>query len=95
LRFAQWHSVFPEHCWDETRRLVEESSQFRFRVTLMGGAYLLFTLLIAALAATRAACGSLIDPKHGVCEMPNLAGSDHVDERVALSTACPHFVLDF
>ena len=54
MRFAQWHAVFPEDRWEETRRLVEESSQFWFRLTLMAGAYLLFTLVITALAATSA-----------------------------------------
>jgi hypothetical protein len=54
LRFAQWHGVVPEHRWDETRRNLEESNQFRFRLTLMAGAYLLFTLVITALAATSA-----------------------------------------
>src|SRR5262245_50107337 len=33
-RFAQWHAVVPQNRWDETRRLLEESNQFRFRVTL-------------------------------------------------------------
>src|SRR5215203_4426412 len=54
MRFVQWHAVFPEDRWEETRRLVEESSQFRFRLTLMAGAYLLFTLVITSLAATSA-----------------------------------------
>jgi hypothetical protein len=54
MSFVQWHAVFPEDRWEETRRLVEESSQFRFRLTLMAGAYLLFTLVITALAATSA-----------------------------------------
>src|SRR3954462_10868394 len=54
MRFAQWHAVFPEDRWEKTRRLVEESSQFWFRLTLMAGAYLLFTLVITALAATSA-----------------------------------------
>src|SRR3954447_12412393 len=54
MRFAQWHAVVPQDRWDETRRLVEEGSQFRFRLTLMAGAYLLFTLVITSLAATSA-----------------------------------------
>jgi len=54
MTFAQWHAVVPQHRWDQTRRLVEEGSQFRFRITLMAGAYLLFTLVITALAATSA-----------------------------------------
>src|ERR671912_3054644 len=54
MTFAQWHAVFPQDRWDHTRRRVEESNQFRFRITLMSGAYLLFTLVITALAATSA-----------------------------------------
>jgi hypothetical protein len=54
MRFAQWHGVVPEHRWEETRRALEEGNQFGFRVTLMAGAYLLFTLVITALAATSA-----------------------------------------
>ena len=54
LRFEQWHAVVPEPRWEDTRRLLEEGSQFRFRLTLMAGAYLLFTLVITALAATSA-----------------------------------------
>ena len=37
MTFAQWHAVVPQHRWDQTRRLVEEGSQFRFRITLMAG----------------------------------------------------------
>jgi hypothetical protein len=54
MRFAHWHAVVPEGRWEETRRLVEETNQFRFRLTLMAGAYLLFTLVITALASTSA-----------------------------------------
>jgi hypothetical protein len=54
LRFAQWHAVVPEHQWEQTRQLLEQGNQFRFRLTLMAGAYLLFTLVITALAATSA-----------------------------------------
>jgi hypothetical protein len=54
LRFEQWHAVVPEPRWEDTRRLLEEGTQFRFRLTLMAGAYLLFTLVITALAATSA-----------------------------------------
>jgi hypothetical protein len=54
MTFAQWHAVVPQHRWEKTRRLLEESNQFRFRVTLMAGAYLLFTVVITALAATSA-----------------------------------------
>jgi hypothetical protein len=54
MTFAQWHAVVPQDRWDETRRHIEEGSQFRFRITMMAGAYLLFTLVITALAATSA-----------------------------------------
>ena len=57
MRFVQWHAVFPEDRWEETRRLVEESSQFRFRLTLMAGAYLLFTLVITALGSDQRRSG--------------------------------------
>ena len=71
MRFAQWHAVFPEHRWEETRRLVEESSQFRFRLTLMAGAYLLFTLVITSLAATSAGLAfGLSAPELGMSTLP-------------------------
>ena len=54
MTFDQWHGVVPQDRWERTRRLVEEGSQFQFRITLMAGAYLLFTLVITALAATSA-----------------------------------------
>ena len=54
MRFEQWHGVVPEHRWEDTRRALEEGNQFGFRLTLMAGAYLLFTLVITALAATSA-----------------------------------------
>ena len=54
MTFAQWHAVVPQHRREATRRHFEEGSQFRFRVTLMAGAYLLFTVVITALAATSA-----------------------------------------
>ena len=54
LSFEQWHAVVPEQRWESTRHLLEEGSQFQFRLTLMGGAYLLFTMVITALAATSA-----------------------------------------
>ena len=54
MSFSHWHAVVPQHRWAETRRLIEDSNQFRFRLTLMAGAYLLFTLVITALAATSA-----------------------------------------
>src|SRR5829696_1936738 len=71
MTFAQWHAVFPEHRWEETRRLVEESSQFRFRLTLMAGAYLLFTVVITALAATSAGLAfGLSAPELGLGILP-------------------------
>src|SRR5215204_7549385 len=54
MTFDQWHGVVPQDRWERTRRLLEEGSQFQFRITLMAGAYLLFTLVITALAATSA-----------------------------------------
>jgi hypothetical protein len=71
MTFAQWHGVVPEHRWDATRRLVEESNQFRFRITLMAGAYLLFTLVITALAATSAGLAfGLSAPELGLSTLP-------------------------
>src|SRR5215207_9199358 len=54
MTFDQWHGVVPRDRRERTRRLLEEGSQFQFRITLMAGAYLLFTLVITALAATSA-----------------------------------------
>jgi hypothetical protein len=54
MRFEQWYAVVPEHRREYTRRHLEEGSQFQFRLTLMAGAYLLFTVVITALAATSA-----------------------------------------
>jgi hypothetical protein len=71
MTFAQWHGVVPQHRWDETRHLLEESNQFRFRVTLMAGAYLLFTLVITALAATSAGLAfGLSAPELGLSTLP-------------------------
>ena len=71
MTFAHWHAVFPEHRWEETRRLVEESTQFRFRLTLMAGAYLLFTLVITSLAATSAGLAfGLSAPELGMSTLP-------------------------
>ena len=71
MRFAQWLGVVPQQRWEETRRLLEESNQFRFRVTLMAGAYLLFTLVISALAATSAGLAfGLSAPELGVGVLP-------------------------
>jgi hypothetical protein len=54
MTFFQWHAVVAPPRWEKTRRLLEDSNQFQFRLTLMAGAYLLFTLVITALAATSA-----------------------------------------
>jgi len=71
MRFAQWHAVFPEDRWEDTRRLLEEGTQFRFRLTLMAGAYLLFTLVITALAATSAGLAfGLSGPELGLKPLP-------------------------
>jgi hypothetical protein len=71
MSFAQWHAVVPENRREETRRLVEEGSQFRFRLTLMAGAYLLFTLVITALAATSAGLAfGLSAPELGMSTLP-------------------------
>jgi hypothetical protein len=71
LRFAQWHAVVPEHQWEQTRQLLEQGNQFRFRLTLMAGAYLLFTLVITALAATSAGLAfGLSGPELGLKPLP-------------------------
>jgi hypothetical protein len=54
MKFDQWHGVVPEEQWEKTRRELEDSDQFWFRIRLMSGAYLLFTLVITALTATSA-----------------------------------------
>jgi hypothetical protein len=71
MRFTQWHGVVPEHRWEDTRRALEEGNQFRFRLTLMAGAYLLFTLVITALAATSAGLAfGLSGPELGLKPLP-------------------------
>jgi hypothetical protein len=71
MTFAQWHGVVPQHRWEKTRRLLEESNQFQFRITLMAGAYLLFTLVITALAATSAGLAfGLSAPELNVSPLP-------------------------
>jgi hypothetical protein len=71
MRFSQWHGVVPQRRWEETRRLLEEGNQFRFRITLMAGAYLLFALVITALAATSAGLAfGLSAPELGVGTLP-------------------------
>jgi hypothetical protein len=54
MTFSQWHSTLPPHRRSKARRDIESGTQFRFRITLMAGAYTLFTIVIAALAATSA-----------------------------------------
>jgi hypothetical protein len=71
MRFEQWHGVVPEDRWEDTRRALEEGNQFRFRLTLMAGAYLLFTLVITALAATSAGLAfGLSGPELGLKPLP-------------------------
>jgi hypothetical protein len=71
LRFVQWSGVVPENQWEETRRSLEDSNQVRFRITLMAGAYLLFTLVITALAATSAGLAfGLAAPELGFSTRP-------------------------
>jgi hypothetical protein len=54
MKFDQWQGVVPEPYWERTRIHLEEGNQFRFRFTLMSGAYLLFAVVITALTATSA-----------------------------------------
>jgi hypothetical protein len=85
MTFAQWHAVFPQDRWDHTRRLVEESNQFRFRITLMSGAYLLFTLVITALAATSAGLAfGLSAPELGASTLPLALGGGGVTAALVL-----------
>lgn len=67
MTFVLWRGVVPPQRWELTQRLIEQSNQFRFRVTLMSGAYVLFTLVITALAATSAGLAfGLSAPELGV-----------------------------
>jgi hypothetical protein len=71
MTFEQWLAVVPQHRWEETRRRLEQGNQFRFRITLMAGAYLLFTLVITALAASSAGLAfGLTAPEIGVGILP-------------------------
>jgi hypothetical protein len=71
LTFAQWRGVVPTHRWTEFQRLIEGSNQFHFRLTLMSGAYLLFSLVITALASTSAGLAfGLCAPEFGVNTLP-------------------------
>jgi len=71
LRFVQWSGVVPENRWEETKRSLENSNQFWFRITLMAGAYLLFTVVITALAATSAGLAfGLAAPELGFSTRP-------------------------
>lgn len=67
MTFVLWRGVVPPDRWERTQHLIEESNQFRFRLTLMSGAYVLFTLVITALAATSAGLAfGLSAPELGV-----------------------------
>ncbi len=71
MTFTQWHGVVPQERWERTRSLIEEGSQFQFRITLMAGAYMLFTLVITALAATSAGLAfGLSAPELGFSTLP-------------------------
>jgi hypothetical protein len=71
MRFSQWHGVVPEDRREKTRRALEEGNQFRFRVSLMAGAYLLFALVMTALAATSAGLAfGLAAPELGLKPLP-------------------------
>jgi hypothetical protein len=71
MTFEQWLAVVPQHRWEETRRCLEQGNQFRFRITLMAGAYLLFTLVITALAASSAGLAfGLTAPEIGAGILP-------------------------
>jgi hypothetical protein len=85
MTFAQWHAVVPQQRWEETRRRLEESNQFRFRITLMAGAYLLFTLVITALAATSAGLAfGLSAPELGVATLPFALGGGAITAALVL-----------
>ena len=85
MTFAQWHAVVPQHRWEETRRRLEESNQFQFRVTLMAGAYLLFTLVITALAATSAGLAfGLSAPELGLPVLPFAIGGGAITAGLVL-----------
>jgi hypothetical protein len=76
MKFSLWHGVVPENRWEETRRQLEEGNQFRFRLGLMSGAYVLFALVIAALTACSAGLAfGLSAPEFGFGSLnPALAG---------------------
>lgn len=54
MTFQLWRAVVPQARWERIQRSLEAENQFRFRLTLMSGAYVLFTLVITALASTSA-----------------------------------------
>ena len=76
MPFQQWQGVVPPHRWDEARHHIEASNQFRFRLTVMSGAYTLFALVITALAAASAGLAfALSAPELGLGSLPfGLAG---------------------
>lgn len=77
MTFTHWHAVIPPARWEEMRARIEAGTQFQFRITMMAGAYLLFTLVISALAATSAGLTfGLSAPELGIRPLPfALAGS--------------------
>lgn len=71
MSFTLWRGVVPPHRWQETQDLIERGSQFRFRLTMMSGAYGLFTLVITAMAATSAGLAfGLVSPEFHVPALP-------------------------
>lgn len=75
MTFTHWHAVIPPRRWEEMRTLIEAGTQFRFRITMLAGAYLLFTLVISALAATSAGLTfGLSTPEFGLPALPFAVG---------------------
>lgn len=85
MTFTHWHAVIPPPRWDEMRALIEAGTQFRFRITMMAGAYLLFTLVISALAATSAGLTfGLSAPELGVRPLPFALGGSAITAALVL-----------
>jgi hypothetical protein len=71
MRSRLWRNVVPPQRWKVLEDRVENSNQFRFRLTLMSGAYGLFTLVITAMAATSAGLAfGLASPEYHVASLP-------------------------
>jgi hypothetical protein len=71
MKFEQWDAVVPEHQWEQTRRHLEDGNQLWFRLRLMSGAYVLFTLVMTALTATSAGLAfGLSAPELGINPLP-------------------------